>query len=68
VGFLFFAATPQKTETPPKSTGTQMRAFIRLRKRCSPQVNPIEGAQPQALFCFGFFWGGGGGIKKQKKK
>jgi hypothetical protein len=30
VGFLFFAATPQKTETPPEWAGTLLRAFFRI--------------------------------------
>jgi hypothetical protein len=30
VGFVVFAAKPQKQQTPPESTGTQVRAFHSL--------------------------------------
>jgi hypothetical protein len=46
VGFLFFAATPQKTETLPEWVGTHLRAFFAVRKQSPPQVTPVEGAQP----------------------
>jgi hypothetical protein len=48
VGFLFFAATPQKTETPPEWVGTLLRASFAVRKQRPPQMTPDGGAKPSA--------------------
>jgi hypothetical protein len=50
-GFFDFVEKPQ---TPPESTGTQARAFIRLRKQCSPQVTPVEEHSPTGEWVYGY--------------
>jgi hypothetical protein len=55
VGYIGFSTKSKNQYTPPEWAGTLLRAFFAVRNQHTVQVKPVEGAQPQPPFCFGFF-------------